>query len=243
MRRRVLAGNWKMHGIRARLDEVEAIDAAAAGLELVLCLPAPLIPVAAAHVWHLAIGAQDCHAAPEGPHTGGISATMLADAGATWVIIGHSECRADGATDEEVAAKLAAAAPHLRPILCVGEYRRGEGAGAVERQLAASLPADMAADALAVAYEPVWAIGTGLTPAPEEIAAMHVRLRAVLAARLGDRAASVPILYGGSVSAGNAGAILAQEEVDGLLVGGASLRAETFLPIIGQFREREMRAS
>lgn len=235
-RRRILVGNWKMHGTRARLGEVDAIDAAAAGVELVLCLPAPLIPPAVARVQHIAIGAQDCHVAAEGPYTGGISAEMLADAGASWVILGHSECRATGVTDRQVAEKLSIAAPHLRPILCVGERRKGDGIDTIARQLQACIRDDFQIEMLTVAYEPAWAIGTGATPFPKEIATIHAALRAALVARFGVRGASVRILYGGSISPENAGLILDSDGVAGLLVGRASLTAESFLPIIRQFK-------
>jgi len=233
-RRPLIVGNWKMHGSREKLCDVAAIDAAARGIDCILCLPATLIPLAAARVRHMMIGAQDCHAAAGGPYTGGVSAAMLADAGATWVIVGHSECRASGVTDRDVAAKFAAATPYLRPILCVGEDRKEGHAQTVRRQLEMSLPKEVAVEALTVAYEPVWAIGTDMTPSPEEIAHVHAALHATLAARFGPAGRDVPILYGGSVSAGNAEAILAQGEVAGLLVGRASLTIDSFLPILQQ---------
>jgi triosephosphate isomerase len=242
-RRPLLAGNWKMHGMRAHLCEVEAIDEAARDLEVVLCLPATLIPVAAARVRHVAVGAQDCHVADKGPYTGQLSAAMLADGGARWVLIGHSECRAAGQAPREVAAKLAASAAHLRPILCVGEVERHHGCGTIVEQLLASLPAEAEAARLTVAYEPVWAIGTGVTPTPEEIDAVHARLRTTLADRFGESGANVRLLYGGSVTSDNAGGILRQEHVDGLLVGGASLFASRFLPIIEQFAAMDPRGA
>jgi triosephosphate isomerase len=231
-RRRICAGNWKMNGLAADLPALAAIAAGARGARsaVVVALPATLLSRAAP--LGLALAGQDCHAAPKGPHTGDISAPMLADAGAGWVILGHSERRRDhGETDAMVAAKAAAArAAGLTAIVCLGEteaeYRAGATLGVLSRQLAASLPAGATASDTVVAYEPVWAIGTGLTPAPAEIAAAHAHLRA----RLPDP--RIPILYGGSVTPANAAAIFAVADVDGALVGGASLRPETFLPIL-----------
>lgn len=235
MPRRLLVGNWKMHGTRADLAELRAIELAArsAGLDTVLCPPSSLIAAAGAHVSYVAIGAQDCHAAPHGPHTGCISAAMLADAGARWVILGHSEVRtATRADDVAIAAKLSAAQALLRPILCVGEAERGDSTTIVAGQLLASLPADADPACLVVAYEPVWAIGSGQTPALSEIAGAHAALRMALIDRFGAVGADISILYGGSVGPANAGAIVDTQGVDGLLVGGASLRAATFVPII-----------
>lgn len=230
-RRRICAGNWKMNGLAADLPVLAAIGAAPrARVELVMALPATLL--ARAGGLGVALAGQDCHAAPKGAHTGDVSAAMLADAGAGWVIVGHSERRRDhGETDAQVAAKAAAAhAAGLTAIVCLGEtgsdHRAGRTLEVLERQLAASLPAGATAANTVVAYEPVWAIGSGLTPTPDEIAAAHAHLRA----RLPD--ARIPILYGGSVTPANAAPIFALAEVDGALVGGASLRPETFLPIL-----------
>jgi len=233
-RRRIAAGNWKMNGLRADLPQVAAIarSAAAARVGVVLCLPATLIAPARALAPGLGLGGQDCHAAPKGAHTGDIAAAMLADAGADHVILGHSERRADhGETDATIAAKVRAAwAAGLTAILCLGEteaqYRAGRTLAVLEAQLAGSLPEGATAANTVLAYEPVWAIGTGLTPTPAEIAATHAHLRA----RLPDPA--IPLLYGGSVNAGNAAVIFALPEVDGGLVGGASLTAAAFAPII-----------
>lgn len=231
-RRRICAGNWKMNGLSADLPALAAIAGAArtAAAQVVLGLPATLLHRAAAT--GLALAGQDCHAAPRGAHTGDLAAAMLADAGAAWVILGHSERRRDHAeADAQVAAKAAAAhAAGLTAIVCLGEteaeYRAGATLAVLERQLAGSLPAGATAANTVVAYEPVWAIGTGLTPTPEEIAAAHAHLRA----RLPDPA--IALLYGGSVTPANAAAIFAVPDVDGALVGGASLKPETFLPIL-----------
>ena len=232
MRRRIAAGNWKMNGSLADLAIVAAIADAARGrpVETVLCLPATLIH--AARGAGIALGAQDCHAAPQGAHTGDLSAPMLADAGARFVIVGHSERRQNHReTDAGIAAKVQAAwAAGLTAILCIGEtadqYRAGATLDVLAAQLAGSLPQGADAANTVIAYEPVWAIGTGLTPTLDEIAATHAFIRG----RLPDPALSV--LYGGSVNPANAAAILALADVDGALVGGASLKAETFVPIL-----------
>ncbi|MBD3764191.1 MAG: triose-phosphate isomerase [Rhodobacterales bacterium] len=238
--RRLAAGNWKMNGLRADLAEVEALIAAhpAPGCEVLICPPATLLaPMAALAAGRLALGGQDCHARAAGAHTGDVSAAMLADAGATHVILGHSERRADhGETDAAVAAKVQAAwAAGLTAIVCVGETEGQRDAGAtlavIEAQMAGSIPAGATAANLVVAYEPVWAIGTGRTPTLAEIAEVHDRLRALLAARMGD-AAGVRLLYGGSVKPGNAAEIFAVSNVDGALVGGASLKAADFGAIV-----------
>ncbi len=232
MRRKVAAGNWKMNGTAADLATVSAIAQAAQGrgVETLLCLPATLLHPA--RDLGLAIGAQDCHAAAKGAHTGDLSAPMLADAGAQFVIVGHSERRANhGETDALVAAKVQAVwAAGLTAILCIGEteaqYRAGETLAVLGAQLAGSLPAGATPANTLIAYEPVWAIGTGLTPTTGEIAATHAFIRG----RLPD--ANLSVLYGGSVAPGNAAAIFALADVDGGLVGGASLKPETFIPII-----------
>lgn len=221
-----------MNGMVADLATISAIAGAAAGVrvETLLCLPATLI--AAAAPLGLSVGAQDCHAKAGGAHTGDLSAPMLADAGARYVIVGHSERRADhGETDGQVSAKVRAVwAAGLTAILCIGEteaqYRAGQTLAVLGDQLAGSLPAGATPANTIIAYEPVWAIGTGLTPTTAEIAATHAFIRG----RLPDPELSV--LYGGSVSPSNAAAIFALADVDGGLVGGASLKAETFVPII-----------
>ena len=221
-----------MHGTAADLAAVSAIAAAArgCGAECLLCLPATLIARAAG--LGLPLGGQDCHAEAKGAFTGDISAVMLADAGARFVIVGHSERRQyHQESDAQVAAKARAAwAAGLTAIVCIGEteaqYRAGQTLDVLAAQLAGSVPTGATPANTVVAYEPVWAIGTGLTPTTAEIATTHAFLRA----RLPD--AGISLLYGGSVNAANAAAIFALADVDGGLVGGASLRAETFLPIL-----------
>jgi triosephosphate isomerase len=237
--RPLIAGNWKMHGtLREAGALAEAVRAGAARTqaELLVCPPFPyLVPVAAALRGGVALGGQDCHAAAKGAHTGDVAAAMLRDVGASYVILGHSERRADhGETSAVVRAKAEAAlAAGLTPIVCVGESEAqrlvGEAEAVVTLQLDGSLPEGFAAAGGVVAYEPVWAIGTGLTPTEVEIAAMHACIRANLEARFG--AAGLRILYGGSVKPGNARGILALPHVDGALVGGASLVAADFLAI------------
>jgi triosephosphate isomerase len=241
MRRRLIAGNWKMNGSRDALAELDGIAAAAEAapdVDVAICPPFTLIERAAARTPSLPIGAQDCHAAPKGAHTGCVSAGMLVEAGAKLVIVGHSERRADqGETDAIVKAKAEAAiAAGLTAIVCVGETEAerdaGEAGAVVARQLRGSLPV-AGGDALVVAYEPVWAIGTGRIPSLEDVATMHAAIRADLAELLGpERAEAIRILYGGSMNAGNAADLLAVPNVDGGLVGGASLTAAAFVPII-----------
>lgn len=240
--RKLAAGNWKMNGTGASLAEVAALLAAhpAAGCDMLLCPPATLLARMAdlARGTALAIGGQDCHAQAAGAHTGDISAAMLADAGASHVILGHSERRADhGETDAQVAAKVAAAwSAGLVAVVCVGETEAQRDAGqtldVIGRQIAASLPDGATAANTVVAYEPVWAIGTGRTPTLAEIAEVHRFLRARLTARLGAEAVGVRLLYGGSVKPSNAAEIFAVPEVDGALVGGASLKASDFGAIV-----------
>ncbi len=240
--RQLIAGNWKMNGLLAEAEALaEDVAAGAEGLscDLLVCPPATVIctvadVVAGAPFAPVAIGGQDCHAAASGAHTGDLSAAMLRDAGATWVILGHSERRTDHAeTDSVVHAKvLAAVAAGLTPIVCVGETEAerldGRQEAVVGAQLAGSLPVDFAG---VVAYEPVWAIGTGRTPTEADVAAMHAFIRAALLRHLGEAGRLVLILYGGSVKPSNAAALLALPEVGGALVGGASLVAADFLAI------------
>ena len=240
--RQLIAGNWKMNGLLAEAEALaEDVAAGAEGLscDLLVCPPATVIctvadGVAGAPFAPVAIGGQDCHAAASGAHTGDLSAAMLRDAGATWVILGHSERRTDHAeTDSVVHAKvLAAVAAGLTPIVCVGETEAerldGRQEAVVGAQLAGSLPVDFAG---VVAYEPVWAIGTGRTPTEADVAAMHAFIRAALLRHLGEAGRLVLILYGGSVKPSNAAALLALPEVGGALVGGASLVAADFLAI------------
>ncbi|VXC93570.1 triose-phosphate isomerase [Sphingomonas sp. AX6] len=240
-RRKLVAGNWKMFGTRASLGEVTAIaDAAAAysSVDVALCVPFTLIAPAAEAAPSLAVGAQDVHENAEGAHTGCISAAMLADSGARLTIVGHSERRADQhETSHDVWAKAAAAhRGGLNVILCVGETEAERDAGRAERivqsQIEKSVPDDASGDWFTLAYEPRWAIGTGRTPTPDEIAAIHAIARAKLRQMVGDAADGIRILYGGSVNGSNAATILAIEHVDGALVGGASLTGEKFVPII-----------
>lgn len=240
--RKLAAGNWKMNGSAAALSEVEALLAAhpAPACEMLLCPPATLTArmAWAARESVLKIGGQDCHAKASGAHTGDISAAMLKDAGASHVILGHSERRADhGETDAEVRAKTEAAlAEGLIAVVCVGETEAERDAGqtlaVVGRQLAGSVPDSASAETLVIAYEPVWAIGTGRTPTLEEIAEVHAFLRAELTARFGALAAGIRLLYGGSVKPSNATEIFAVKDVDGALVGGASLKATDFGAIV-----------
>lgn len=240
MRRKLAAGNWKMNGLGADLAELTALIAAHPGpaCDMLICPPAPLIHRAAAVAdgSALMIGAQDCHPAPHGAHTGDISVAMLADAGATHVIVGHSERRADHAeSDATVRAKAEAAiAGGLLAIVCVGESLAEREAGrtldVITAQLAGSLPAD--ATALVVAYEPVWAIGTGKVATLEQIGAVHGHIRRHLTEHFGPAGQDVRVLYGGSVKAGNAAGIFGVPDVDGALVGGASLKTADFAPIV-----------
>lgn len=239
--RKLAAGNWKMNGLVAALAEVRTLTAAhpAPGCEMLLCPPATLIAQMAetAQGTTLLVGGQDCHAADAGAHTGDIAAAMLADAGATYVILGHSERRADhGETDALVHAKaLTARKAGLTSIICMGETESQRDDGATLDVIAAqmaSVPADMTADNLVIAYEPVWAIGTGRTPTIEQIAEVHAFLRARLANRIGTAAAGTRLLYGGSVKPSNAAEIFAVPHVDGALVGGASLKASDFGEIV-----------
>jgi triosephosphate isomerase len=241
-RMKLAAGNWKMNGTRASLPELRAIAAGAKGAsEVAICPPATLISAAVEAVagTAVAIGAQDCHAAVKGAHTGDIAAEMIADAGGKMVIVGHSERRTDhGETDAEVRAKAEAAwRAGLTAILCIGETeaerRGGQTEAVLSRQIAGSVPDGATAGRLVIAYEPVWAIGTGLTPSNDDIVAAHAHIRAELAGRLGQgEADAMRILYGGSVKPDNAATIMALPGVDGGLVGGASLKAADFLTIV-----------
>ena len=239
--RQLIAGNWKMNGSPAMASALlTALRTAAAdgslGCDLLVCPPAILLTTAAQSLQGspVAVGGQDCHAKPSGAHTGDIAAAMLREAGATHVILGHSERRADHAeTDAQIRAKVeAAVAAGLTAIVCVGESEAqrlaGQADAVVAAQLAGSLPDGFSG---VVAYEPVWAIGTGRTPTEADIAAMHAHIRAELLQRLGPAGAGLRILYGGSVKPSNAAALMALPEVGGALVGGASLVAEDFLGI------------
>lgn len=241
---RLLAGNWKMNGLNAQLAEIRALTRAFVKdhppASLLICPPATLIgqAVAAAGGSSIAIGGQDCHAQASGAYTGNISAEMLRDAGATFVIVGHSERRHfHGETNLTVAAKAKAAKrAGLTAILCVGEHETDRDAGravpVVTTQLKSSIPDELTAADLVVAYEPVWAIGTGRTPTGAQIADMHAALREALGARFGADGQKIRILYGGSVKPENAKDILETANVDGALIGGASLKAADFLAIV-----------
>jgi triosephosphate isomerase len=241
MMRKLAAGNWKMNGTGASLSEAQALIAAqpSPACEMLLCPPATLVARLAdvARGSALMVGGQDCHTNDTGAHTGDISAAMLADAGATSVILGHSERRADhGETDALVHAKaLAARKAGLVAIVCIGETLAERDAGTTLDVIAAqmaSVPEDSTAAGLVIAYEPVWAIGTGRTPTIDQIAEVHAFLRARLTERIGAAAAGVRLLYGGSVKPSNAGEIFAVPHVDGALVGGASLKAADFGAIV-----------
>jgi triosephosphate isomerase len=234
----LIAGNWKMNGLKADMAELDQLLAQPSGkAELLLCVPATLVESFARRASGSAvrIGGQDCHAEPHGAHTGDIAAEMLADAGASHVIIGHSERRADhGETDAMVCAKARAARrAGLVAILCIGETlaerQAGQTLARISSQLEGSVPADADPANLIIAYEPVWAIGTGLTPSIQQVAAVH----AAIAGRMG---ASFAILYGGSVKPDNAAELLAVPHVGGALVGGASLKAVDLLAIAGAAR-------
>lgn len=238
----LIAGNWKMNGVAASLAEAQAV---AAGLgqakaRVAICPPATLVERAASALegGPVLVGGQDCRAEASGAFTGDVAAEMLTDAGASLVILGHSERRAGyGETDAVVAAKVEAALrAGLEPIVCVGETldeRKADKAlEIVTGQVRGSLPAVLAGKAFSVAYEPVWAIGTGLTPTTPEIEEVHVAIRAALVELFGEHGKTAPILYGGSVKPSNAAEILHAAEVGGALVGGASLKAEDFLGII-----------
>ncbi|RJY08546.1 triose-phosphate isomerase [Aurantiacibacter aquimixticola] len=243
-----IVGNWKMHGTRAMLSEARAIDRAAERLikvEVAIAPPFTLIHATRKEAELIAIGAQDCHPADGGAHTGDISAAMAKDAGATFTIVGHSERRANhGETDALVKEKAHAVLDAgMTAIVCVGETEAERDAGkaqdVVSGQLQGSLPTgDDVADKVTVAYEPVWAIGTGRTPTPDDIAAMHSHIRSKLVEIYGEAGSEVRILYGGSVNPDNAAELLAADEVGGALVGGASLTAESFLGIIVAAAER-----
>lgn len=242
MTTKLVVGNWKMNGLAAGLAEAQAVAAGlgATSARVGLCPPATLVERMARSLagTPVLVGGQDCRAEVSGAYTGGVSAEMLADAGAALVILGHSERRAGyGETDALVAAKVEAALrAGLEPIVCVGETlaqrEAGQALEVVTGQVRGSLPAALAGRAFSVAYEPVWAIGTGLTPTTAQIEEVHAAVRAELARVLGESGARAPILYGGSVKPSNAAEILSAAEVGGALVGGASLKAADFLGII-----------
>ena len=239
MRRKLVAGNWKMVASRDRLAELEAVNEVAGRLDIdvALCPPFPLIGPARDAAPRLDVGGQDCHHLLEGPHTGSTSPALLRDFGAAYCLVGHSERRALGETDAQVSAKAAAAVcAGLIPIICVGESaeqrRLGDAAALISHQVCASLPAAVMPERMVIAYEPIWAIGSGRTPTALEIAEMHHAIRSSLVRSYGPTAHQTRILYGGSVNPRNAGWISAIEGVDGLLVGACSLTAADFVPIL-----------
>jgi triosephosphate isomerase (TIM) len=247
--RPLVAGNWKMNGLKAAMAEIAAMhDAVGRGdsgaAEIAICPPATLVVTAAQALTggKIALGGQDCHARTSGAFTGDISAEMLRDAGCAYVILGHSERRAGcGECDADVKAKAQAAlAAGLTAIVCVGETRvqrdAGEALAVVSGQVRGSLPEGATPDNLVIAYEPVWAIGTGLTPTAADVAAMHQMIRLLLRELMGDAGARVRILYGGSVKPANARELLGLPNVDGALVGGASLKAADFMAIAAAYR-------
>ncbi|PDQ18690.1 triose-phosphate isomerase [Mesorhizobium sanjuanii] len=241
----LVAGNWKMNGLRSSLDTLKTIASGAAALvgktDMLICPPATLLREATSLCSRTAlrIGAQDCHSLPSGAHTGEISAAMVADCGATFVIVGHSERRDfQSETDAIVRSKAAAAhAARLVAIVCIGETgaerQSGETLNVLKRQLAHSVPDGATATNTVIAYEPVWAIGTGLTPTTDDIREAHAFMRADLVSRFPGNGTNMRILYGGSVKASNAAELMAIVNVDGALVGGASLKADDFLAIAG----------
>jgi triosephosphate isomerase (TIM) len=247
--RPLVAGNWKMNGLSASLADARRVRdriseaGSARDVEVMICPPATLVATLAREAAgsRLQVGAQDCHRAASGAHTGDLSAEMLKDAGATAVIVGHSERRADhGERSSDVRAKASAAhRAGLTAIVCIGETAGERRAGltleVVARQLQASLPDEATAANTVVAYEPVWAIGTGLTPTVADVAEVHGALRRQLAARYGKEGQGMRLLYGGSVKPDNARELMSVPEVNGALVGGASLKADDFLAIIGAY--------
>ncbi len=249
----LVAGNWKMNGTGSDLRELRRLHAGLAkhkfGCDVAVCVPATLIHRLSGMKFGAKImsGGQDCHGAEKGAHTGDVSAEMLKDAGAKWVIVGHSERRAEvksgghGETSKKVRDKvLAAQKAGLRSIVCVGELlaerKSGDTLKVVGAQLRQSLPDTCSAADIVIAYEPVWAIGSGQTPSVEQISAVHGHIRKALTRRFGDAGAAMRILYGGSVKPSNAAELMAIANVNGALVGGASLKAADFSGIIGAYR-------
>lgn len=244
----LVAGNWKMNGLKSSQAEFFKVmaglsDELAEVVDAMICAPATLIALLSDKTAGnpMQVGGQDCHAANSGAHTGDISAPMLTDAGATAVIVGHSERRTDhGETDADVKAKAESAwGAGLVAIICVGETeaerKAGQAINIVERQLAGSIPDGATAENSVIAYEPVWAIGTGLTPTADDVEEMHSAIRAALHERFVDEGASMRLLYGGSVKPANARELMAVANVNGALVGGASLKADDFLGILAAY--------
>ena len=245
----IVAGNWKMNGRRDGLDQLALIargvdPALAQKVDVAICPPTTLLYVATtlSEDTDLLVGAQDCHPEPSGAHTGDVSAEMIADCEADLCIVGHSERRTDHAeTDFLVSAKAQACwRADLTAIICIGETEQEYDAGKAEevlaRQLAQSVPDGATDENTIIAYEPVWAIGTGKTPSPDDVQAIHAYIRDILIKRFGGYGERMPILYGGSVKPGNAAELMSVANVDGALVGGASLKAEDFLAICEVYR-------
>lgn len=243
MTRPLIVGNWKMHGLTAQLADIEALAASMSAepvrADVLICPPFTLIASAARIAGpFVSIGAQDCHHETSGAFTGEISARMLKDAGASAVIVGHSECRLQqGETSERVAAKAnAAVGAGLLAIICIGETQveraSGQALYTCAAQLTRSVPKDIAASAIAIGYEPLWAIGSGEVPTGDRIAEMHGHIRQCLVHLLGAAGGNVRIVYGGSIEPDNAGGVLALPEVGGVLVGGASLKPRDFEAIV-----------
>ena len=237
MPRKIAAGNWKMNGLRENLKELRRLEDLHGDAEIAILICPPATLVSACEDTPFDIGGQDCHSAVSGAHTGDISADMLADAGASYVLTGHSERRTDhGETDEVVAAKSEAAFDAgLIAMICIGETleqrERGTTLAVIDTQLAGSVPDSADSHNCVIAYEPVWAIGTGKVPTTEQIAEVHAHIRARLSERFSD-GDEFTLLYGGSVKGSNATEIFGVANVDGALVGGASLKADDFSPII-----------
>jgi triosephosphate isomerase len=247
--RPLVAGNWKMNGTSASLNELRMIghgfmSGLDAETEALVCVPATLLAHAAEILSRTPVraGGEDCHSKESGPYTGCISAEMLKDAGASHVIVGHSECREHGAEDDATVQAKASAAwrAGLIAIVCIGETKQQRDAGAtldvLSRQVDGSVPSNATPSNTVIAYEPIWAIGTGLTPTAADVAEVHAHIRARLSEKLGPAAARIRILYGGSVKPSNAVELLGVKNVDGALVGGASLKAADFLGIAEAYR-------
>jgi triosephosphate isomerase len=245
----LVAGNWKMNGLKAAASELEALiggyDAdLASKVDSMICPPATLVSQFAqtAGGSAVAIGAQDCHVNGSGAHTGDLSAEMFADAGASAIIVGHSERRADHSESNEVVKAKAEAVwgQNLVAIICVGETegerKSGETLDVIKAQLAGSIPSGATAANTVIAYEPVWAIGTGLTPTADDVAEVHACMREELSKAFGEEGSSMRLLYGGSVKPGNASELMGVANVDGALVGGASLKAADFLGIMAAYK-------
>lgn len=245
----LVAGNWKMNGLKESRQELDALitlvaDQAAAACDVLICPPVTLLSSFAdtAEGSKVAIGAQDCHTAKSGAHTGDISAEMIADAGGQYVIVGHSERRADHGESSQLVQEKAKAVlgQNMVAIVCVGETEAERDAGkavdVVVDQLTHSVPDDATPETVIIAYEPVWAIGTGRTPTVADVEEIHTAMRQALVARFGDRANEFSLLYGGSVKAANAKELMGANQVNGALVGGASLKAQDFNGIIDAYR-------